>query len=486
MNCKLLKRRWRGITPPWLHLGRLFRALPAGLALAIILVVPGFAQETTETLELRGGKVKYEITRSNGNIVKIKRFVKNELNEKSERETQFDKNGYPISEKDKLEYPGYKTTYQKVWLHDSKGRPTSYKDYSKSYRPDNSGWKLTKDSKIIRTFEYDDGNVKITMVERDELTGKEESHITKCEYKHTGFKPLTANETYKRILAEKRAEAAKKFGLGLKEKEVGLAPPPSPPAPQESAPATPRWLQGAYVCLSLGASFTASSAVTPTYRDSVDLEGTIITQEGTKRFPGGVDVSPRVVVAAGQYGCPFSDHHIFKYLGWKIEFSYQGLNYPSQGGTYQQTTRENGEPVASQTGNAVFSADGGLIPLAFLVNGRYGFLPTPEHPFGQLQPFVGVGPALLINWFDPKIEITSVDGEATENTVDFDGKTDVTVGLAAEAGIRYFFTRHIFGEIGYRYTYGQPSFSFQKENLQMDFDNSLHTHRVTAGVGLSF
>jgi opacity protein-like surface antigen len=486
MNCEFLKRGWRGITPPWLRRGRLFNALPAGLALAIILVVPGFAQETTETIELGGGTYKYEITRSNGNIVRIKSFAVNEFNETTEKETQFDKNGYPKSEKDKFESSGYKSSYQRFWLHDSKGRPTSYKDYSKGYRPDNSGWKLTKDSKVIRTFEYDNGNVKITMVERDELTGKEDIDIDKYEYKRTGWKPQTANEKYKEILEQKRAEALKKFGLGLKEKKLGLAPPPSPPAPQEYAPATPRWLQGAYVSLSCGASFTASSAVTPTYRDSVDLEGINLTQEGNKRFPGRVDVSPRVVVAAGQYGCPFSDHHIFNYFGWKIEFSYQGLNYPSQGGTYQQTTRENGEPVASQTGDAVFSADGGLITLAFLVNGRYGFLPTPEHPFGQLQPFVGVGPALLINWFDPKIEITSVDGEPTESTVDFDGKTDVTVGLAAEAGVRYFFTRHIFGEIGYRYTYGLPSFSFQKENFHMDFDNSLHTHRVTAGVGLSF
>jgi opacity protein-like surface antigen len=41
-------------------------------------------------------------------------------------------------------------------------------------------------------------------------------------------------------------------------------------------------------------------------------------------------------------------------------------------------------------------------------------------------------------------------------------------------------------DLGYRFTYGQPSFCFERRNFRMTFDNALYTHRLALGVGLSF
>jgi opacity protein-like surface antigen len=162
------------------------------------------------------------------------------------------------------------------------------------------------------------------------------------------------------------------------------------------------------------------------------------------------------------------------------------LNYPKQSGAYQQTLRVNGDPVASDFGTADFWGNGGLFNMAFLFTARYGFLPTPEQPFGRLQPMVGVGPVLMVNWFNPKIRLTSRNGFPVDDTIDFDGKTSVNVGLAAEAVLRYYPLQNVFVDLGYRFTYGQPSFCFERRNFRMTFDNALYTHRLALGVGLSF
>ena len=75
--------------------------------------------------------------------------------------------------------------------------------------------------------------------------------------------------------------------------------------------------------------------------------------------------------------------------------------------------------------------------------GRYGFLPDSEVPFGRLQPYIAVGPALFC-----------VQPEAYDQLPLFlvfrmlesanGGQDGFNVGLGVETGLRYFFNRSYF------------------------------------------
>ena len=84
-----------------------------------------------------------------------------------------------------------------------------------------------------------------------------------------------------------------------------------------------------------------------------------------------------------------------KYFGFYTDFSYQKLNFGDQSGIMDISEAANG--------TASFETNGNLITWAFMFAGRYGFLPDSEVPFGRLQPYLAVGPALF--WSSQKATI---------------------------------------------------------------------------------
>ena len=84
-----------------------------------------------------------------------------------------------------------------------------------------------------------------------------------------------------------------------------------------------------------------------------------------------------------------------KYFGFYTDFSYQKVEMRSQ--RISGTTLAIAPGILIEPDIAVGSleSEGMAATWAFMFTGRYGFFPDSEVPFGRLQPYVGVGPALM-------------------------------------------------------------------------------------------
>jgi len=105
------------------------------------------------------------------------------------------------------------------------------------------------------------------------------------------------------------------------------------------------------------------------------------------------------------------------YLGFEGEGSIASNNRPRQQVTVKPPI--SGFPVFTQEqGNRIWI-------MAFNIVGRYGFLPDPDKdiPFGRLQPYIGIGPAVGVLYFQ---------NDSAKN-----------FGLNVEAGLRYMITKNI-------------------------------------------
>jgi len=109
--------------------------------------------------------------------------------------------------------------------------------------------------------------------------------------------------------------------------------------------------------------------------------------------------------------------------------------------------------------------------VAFHLVGRYGFLPDHEVPFGRLQPYVGIGPGLVVLY------------GAEDSAKNF--------SLEVEAGLRYMFTKHLGGFLEYKFskqwsaeldTQHLVSATFPASNAVFGFDR----HQVVVGLAYHF
>jgi opacity protein-like surface antigen len=82
------------------------------------------------------------------------------------------------------------------------------------------------------------------------------------------------------------------------------------------------------------------------------------------------------------------------------------------------------------TTGSVKSQDMLVWTMAFHFLGRWGFFQTPEVPFGRLQPYVGLGPGLVMLY---------APADSAKN-----------FSLEFEAGLRYMFTKNLGGFVEYK------------------------------------
>jgi hypothetical protein len=163
-----------------------------------------------------------------------------------------------------------------------------------------------------------------------------------------------------------------------------------------------------------------------------------------------------------------------KYFGFEFDFGYNRLtasgNYAIVGPgapidalgnqELRRTARQIAALVASTGTINRYRLDGECIDFAFMFLGRYGFFADSDVPFGRLQPYIGVGPAILVN---------SMSGSLTG--LSLGTATAVNIALQTEAGVRYMALKNVSLYSAFRYRYSANSYDFHYAGVKANTGN---------------
>ncbi|MFZ5450474.1 MAG: outer membrane protein [Thermodesulfobacteriota bacterium] len=155
-----------------------------------------------------------------------------------------------------------------------------------------------------------------------------------------------------------------------------------------------------------------------------------------------------------------------RYLGFEIETNYSRSAVRDQSVTLSR-------PVNGSTRATVLNDRWVNWTMALHIVGRYGFLPDQEAPFGRLQPYVGIGPGLVVLYDDV---------DAAKN-----------FALDLMAGVRYMMLKNVSAFVEYKFSHQWDveleSHSFIAANgiLQRGAATFDYTsHRIVLGVAYHF
>jgi opacity protein-like surface antigen len=227
-----------------------------------------------------------------------------------------------------------------------------------------------------------------------------------------------------------------------------------------------------YVEAYLGGNFTPSTSQTIGVNHNVpgfpigEQLGTQGMVDGA--FQGGLKIGTWFV-KEGFLGFNYPDW--MKYLGFNLDFSYHRVVFKDQRWTSNVNTFPGGS-FALPAGflNTGFNSEGNAATLAFMFAFRYGFFPDSEVPFGRLQPYVAVGPAILFSSQQPQIRSYSIF--LGPYTAAPDSESSVDIALAAEAGLRYMALKNVSIDLSFKYRYAKPTYSYSFNNQNTFFNTS--------------
>jgi spore coat protein U-like protein len=155
-----------------------------------------------------------------------------------------------------------------------------------------------------------------------------------------------------------------------------------------------------------------------------------------------------------------------KYFGFYTDLSFQTLELRANlnGTNTLKFTLSNDDPNLVGLNGGQFLGDGSILTWAFMFAGRYGFFPDAEVPFGRLQPYVAVGPAIMFSSLEAKCTTAWAPGSVGfgSSASNINGGTQgaVNIALEAESGIRYMCTKNISVDLSFKYRYAQPSYTY--------------------------
>lgn len=135
-----------------------------------------------------------------------------------------------------------------------------------------------------------------------------------------------------------------------------------------------------------------------------------------------------------------------KYFSIATDITYNNLRLKSLGDV---TVGRN------NLGSVNVGLDGFCVAWTFLFMAHYGLFPDSIVPSGRVNPYIGVGPAIVWTAFDAYVALPS----------------STNVALVVEPGIRWMVFKHVSIDTAFRWRYCSPSYS--EDGISIDM-NPLH------------
>lgn len=179
-----------------------------------------------------------------------------------------------------------------------------------------------------------------------------------------------------------------------------------------------------------------------------------------------------------------------KYLGLSLDSNAASLNFHLENpSTYVTYTQDSTGPSSTSVATK-FSNHGFIVTTSLFFNMRFSAFPTCKQPFGILQPYIGVGPALVIIREDSTLFIESniADGNGlgvyifSDEIIKTSKKTYLSAGAVADLGLRIMVSRRVFLDGILKYCYTKPSLN----NKTIRFHPKIHLFSFHGGLGYSF
>lgn len=219
-------------------------------------------------------------------------------------------------------------------------------------------------------------------------------------------------------------------------------------------------------------------------------------------YPRGIYSS---VIGGGKLGIWFSKQGFpsfdypdwMKYFGFYLDFNYHGFDVLPGIGSRRMNITPSAYPYYQ---HYKFYGNGSITTIGFMFAARYGFHPTEKVPFGKWQPYVGVGPAIMITSFKPTFVLQQalarvnaffpISFPALPVKAYDSSETVVSLGLETELGMRYLITRFLSVDLSFKYRYTRPSLTYDTSLFgvthQLTFAPQLNLFSVQMGVAYHF
>jgi len=201
----------------------------------------------------------------------------------------------------------------------------------------------------------------------------------------------------------------------------------------------------------MGGNFTPSAGMNVTTYSNTGTDYLSIPGQIDPAFHGGLKIGTWFV-KEGFLGYDYPAWA--KYFGFYTDFGCHRVDFR------RQFISTPAVPGAGGGANMFFS-EGFAATWAFMFACRYGFLPDAEVPFGRLQPYVAVGPAILFSSQNPKIKVNSPTMVVAPYSVHPGSDSSVDVALAVEAGLRWMALKNVSLEASFKYRYAKPNYSYE-------------------------